>query len=176
MGKAILEGNPDIDRHLYFDDSFGLSDFYQLYRKIRREKYDYVLDFMTNPRSALFSLFSGAREKITFESRRRLFYSKVVPRGSDQIYIVEQKLGLLKAIDLVPQTHKLTMPWTCEDMTPLKELIGAREDFALSKIRIIMSPTHRRERRRWPKGHYAVLADYLHRQWNATMTTTGVDR
>lgn len=170
MGHSILDENPYVDRVLSLSDQSSWLDYLKMYKTLRAEKYDHVFDFMNNPRSALLAFFSKGKNVVSFESKRRLFYSHVVPRGSDQRYIVDQKLDLIRTLDFKPQIEPLVFPWSQDDLQPLRDMISQRDDFALSKVRVLMSPTHRRVHRQWPKNHYAVLSDYLYKNWNATIT------
>lgn len=170
MGHSILDENPYIDRVLSISNQMSWLDYINIYRSIRAEKYDYVFDFMNNPRSALFAFFSKGENVVGFESRRKIFYSQVVPRGSDQRYIVDQKLDLIRSLDIKPKVEPIVFPWSNNDLQPLHEMVAASDDFANSKYRIVLSPTHRRVRRQWPKDHYAALADHLQQNWNATIT------
>jgi len=56
-----------------------------LIRMVRREKYDLVIDLFGNPRTALVTRLSGARDRVGYRFRGRSYaYTMVVtPRGGE---------------------------------------------------------------------------------------------
>src|SRR5258707_5592112 len=62
--REVVEGIPDLDSVLVFDGKreSGIG----LILKIRRLRYDMVIDLFGNPRSALITLGSGARHRVGY--------------------------------------------------------------------------------------------------------------
>jgi heptosyltransferase-2/heptosyltransferase-3 len=155
MGENVLKDNPFIDEHICYDPSKGVWDAIRTILKIRRKKYDLVIDFMNNPRSALFALLSGAKKRVAFESKRRFFYTDRVAKIKNPDYIVREKFLLLKACGFDPKGEDLILKHTACDRSR-------------DKPRIILSPTHKKaQSRRWPLKNFAWLADELARKYGA---------
>lgn len=163
MGKLIVEGNPYIDEHITYHEKLSFIEEIQLLASFRETHFDYLLDFMFNPKSCLYALASRADKKISFESSRSLLFDLVVPRGGEA-YIVDEKFRLLRALGISPESIKLDMPWGPSHMGPTLEI---QKTIATKAIRIIIAPTHRRAQRRWPLQRYGQLATRLKSEWNS---------
>jgi heptosyltransferase-3 len=163
MGKLIVEENPYIDQHITYHEKLSFIEEIQLLASFREAHFDYLLDFMFNPKSCLYVLASRADKKISFESSRSLLFDQVVPRGGDA-YIVDEKFRLLRALGISPESIKLDMPWGPSHLGPTLEL---QKIVSAKAIRVIIAPTHRRAQRRWPLQRYGQLATRLKHEWNS---------
>jgi lipopolysaccharide heptosyltransferase II len=103
FAKRAVENNPFVSKIL----SFNKKDFVlSIIIKVRKEKYDLVLDFWSNPKTAQIAFFSGARCKVGYEKRGRKYaYNYLGKNGTMGEHAAEDNLVLLKAID-VPITSK----------------------------------------------------------------------
>lgn len=169
MGKLILEGNPYLDEYFCYDNKMSALDEFKIMRTLRARKFDLVIDFMNNPRSALYTRFTGAIERVAFQSRRRIAYTATVPRAKTSDYIVREKFKLLREAEFAPQYEDLTLPWFEKHTAPFMNVLGYASAFSDAPLRVVLSPTHRRENRQWPKAAYATLADRLVREWGAAV-------
>ncbi len=164
MGKLVLPGNPHLrDIHYLPKERFGMG-WWKLLRRLRGEKYTFILDFMGNPRSAMLAFLIGGQARFAFGSLRRLFYTHVRSKPKVSVYIVREKLTLLEAIGVTPQGLLLPEIAVSEEgLTFGRQYWDQLDDMeAVSRrLRIILSPTHRRKDRRWPLEHYAQLASRL---------------
>jgi lipopolysaccharide heptosyltransferase II len=111
--RDVLIGNPFLDRVLTYDLEYDSGNF--IIRKVRKQKYDLVIDLFCNPRTALITFTSGARYRVGYRFRLRSYaYNiKVTPRGGE-VHNVEFNLDSLRAIGL--------------------ELIPARIKFHINKV------------------------------------------
>lgn len=166
MGRLVLDANPYIDQVYYFNDPESITQELRTLRDIRREKFDVVFDFMNNPRSAFYSAFSGAKETVAFLSRRKFAYSKTVPKPSEPLYIVNEKAQLLASCGVAWNLSLPVLVWGEHNCKPL-ELLLATDGYDDGGLRIALSPTHRREPRKWPLEHYVQLAERLSKDWGA---------
>lgn len=169
MGRLVMDQSPHVDEHLTYDGQDSVWDHFALVQSLRRQRFDLALDFMGNPRSALYTWASGAKKKVGFESARRLAYQIQVPRPSSEEYIVDGKFSLLRAIGVRAEDRRLVLPWFEEHTRPTIEFLESHRDFRESSMRVVLSPTHRREARRWPLARYAQLSDLLVQTWGATV-------
>ena len=95
MGKPILKHISFIDNLIILNHQKGFLESLKVLNRIYREKYDIVLDYMNNPRSALFTLISRAPIRICLNSARKWIYTDIIPNNTKGLYIVEQKLLFL---------------------------------------------------------------------------------
>ena len=166
MGKLILNDNPYLN-HLYtYSEADPILSQLRLMKKLRSQKYDLVLDFMYNPRSALLAWSTGSKKRMAFKSRRSKFFTDLVPAPEKSDYIVREKFHYLRYLGLEPKDESLVLPWFENHLEPY---LKSRDELFpdSSALRVVLSPTHRRQERQWPKKMYAQLADYLVSKWNA---------
>jgi len=165
MGRLILEENPMVARHFVYDEKMKLSEHVKLLQAIRAEKFDVVIDFMNNPRSAIATYFSGGARRIGFSSARKFAYSEVVKPSEKEIYGVREKFRLLAPLGVDASDIQLMLPWNESHLGPY--FSSLQREQAAQKFNVIISATHRREVRRWNSKRYAELSDELVRSWNA---------
>jgi ADP-heptose:LPS heptosyltransferase len=94
--KRAVENNPFVSKILTFNKKdFVLS----VIRKVRKEKYDMVFDFWSNPKTAQVTYFSGARYRIGHSKRGRKYaYNFKCLKASEGRHASEDNLLLLEGI------------------------------------------------------------------------------
>ena len=163
MGKLVLNGNPNINELLFYPSSNV--EYARFLWDLRKKKYDLVLDFMFNGRSAIFSRITGAEKRLSFYSRRSFFYTDTIARNVDTpMYIVDEKLRLLKELSWSGSRKNITLSWYENDIKVSKEFL---KSISQDKVRVVISATHRRSNRQWPLERYAQLSDWLVSNFNA---------
>lgn len=167
MGKKVLDDNPYLDRLICYHKEDSLYQQWKFLKGLGSYGFTHVLDFMNNPRSGLFCLFSKAPTRVSFESKRKFFYTDRVPREPGERYIVQEKFDLLNRISCFPKHPHMDLPWFSKDGRAVKKHIDAHPSFLSANLRIALSPTHRRPLRRWPLSQYIALADRLTQKYNA---------
>lgn len=161
--KTVLENNPHINTVLIYDRTRSIAEI----KRLRVAKYDVVIDFMNNPRTAYITGLSGARWRVGFKSRfRSLFYNVAMPDTKIPEYVPRRKLRLIeywlkKMGQSIPPLHiirpQLFLSLEDErfaDDWRKKENIGA-------KPYTIIIPTHRHPIRRWRKEGFRDVALHL---------------
>jgi ADP-heptose:LPS heptosyltransferase len=101
--RRLVEGHPHLDRVLAIPVKQNFRNFWRLIRRIRREKFDVVVDFHGGPRASRITLLSGARIKVGYELKHKGFiYDIRVPRsGKDgRIHSVVNHLNLVRALGI----------------------------------------------------------------------------
>ncbi|MCU7489932.1 MAG: glycosyltransferase family 9 protein [Bacteroidota bacterium] len=102
--KAALEGLPFLNEVLILDRKKGLSAILD----VRRKKYDLVLDFYTNPRTALITFLSGSRYRAGFPYKGRSYaYNLLGPAERDKFHAADLHLQFLKNLDLASELREL---------------------------------------------------------------------
>ena len=173
MGRLVLAGNPHLDQDIYYPADGGLRQNLALVHFLRSQQFDVILDGMNNPRSAFFTVGAGCLNqtmRVGFAGRRRFIYHRRCLLGGDPCYIVKEKFRLLEPLGIQGQCAELTLPWRQDDRTSLDHFAAAHPAFQSAPLRVVLSPTHRHEVRRWPLPMYAKLADWLAHKWGASVT------
>ena len=102
---AVVQGNPHLDQVIVAPRRTGLSrivDDLRLARRLRRERYDLVLDLHGGPRSAWLAWLSRAPVRIGYEIPGRTWmYTRAVPRPRTlrRRHSVVNQWDLLEAIE-----------------------------------------------------------------------------
>ncbi len=85
-------------------------------RSLRRRAYDLVFDFFGNPRSALITALSGARQRVGYNYRiRQLAYNMVVPSRASEIHEADWHLDALTALQIPIVSRRLQVATAGED-------------------------------------------------------------
>jgi ADP-heptose:LPS heptosyltransferase len=115
FAKRAVENNPFVSKIL----SFHKKDFVlSIIRKVRKEKYDLVLDFWSNPKTAQITFFSGAKYRVGYEKRGRKYaYNYLGKNGTMGEHAAEDNLVLLKAIDVPIISKRIIYKTTKEEKT-----------------------------------------------------------
>lgn len=116
--ESMLTGNPSIDQVFVYDRTSKSAPLFlrlkkeaELLARLRRERFDLVLNMTDGDRGALAALVSGARVRIGMDAAGRgligknLIFSALVPRPEPALHTVDVDLRMLEAIGL-PALHK----------------------------------------------------------------------
>lgn len=169
MGRLVLDHCPYLDEHFFYEADWSKRRELKLAKTLRERQFDLVLDFMGNPRSALYTFATGAPERVAWQSARGFLYTKTVPKPADPLYTVQDRFVMMRAAGFQPEDESLVLPWFEAHTRPLMKMIGNDAVFRDASFRVVLSPTHRKPRRRWPLERYARLADRLIREWGAVI-------
>ena len=151
MGKTVLETHPDLKEVLLYDKSSSVKEIL----RIRERRYDAVIDFMGNPRTALLTGFSGAKRKIGFRfAGRSFFYNVRIPVPAEPEYVSKRKFRLvLEYISLLgisfhrPSSYRPVLYLTTEDERFAQKWL--EEKRLKTKSFVVLAPAHRHPIRQW---------------------------
>jgi heptosyltransferase II len=141
---SVVKNNPFIDKIVILDEKSrkGKLAFLKFLFKIRREKYNVVIDAYGKPNSVIIGFFSGAKTTISFEkSYTKLLYSNTVKRikqtSSSATLAIEHRMQLLEPLNferfvLAPKIFLLTE----EKEIAEQNLIQHKIDFSFPIIMI----------------------------------------
>lgn len=120
----VVEGNPHVDEVLVVPRSRGLSrvlDDVRLARRLRRERFDTVIDMHGGPRSGWLTLATGAPERIGYAIPGRAWmYTRAVARPRE----LRARHSVLNQWDLL---HALE-GWTHGDADPVRDPVEMAPD------------------------------------------------
>jgi len=97
-GGEILKGNPFIDKVVILKK--GPLEEIKTLLKVRRERYDALIDAQRTGRSKRIALFSGAPLKIAFKRGNEDFYYNATVEWVDRGYTVWERMELLKPLGI----------------------------------------------------------------------------
>ncbi len=105
FAKRAVENNSFVSKILTFNQNdFVLS----IIKKVRKEKYDLVFDFWSNPKTAQVTFFSGAKYRVGYDKRGRKYaYNFLGKNGTFGEHAAEDNLVLLKAFDITVISKKI---------------------------------------------------------------------
>jgi ADP-heptose:LPS heptosyltransferase len=172
--RAVLENNQYINNILTIKRSEGLWQFVKFLQKIRNLKYDAVIDLHNNPRSAYITFASGAGMRITYSTtKRKLFYNCLPERLAGKAGQI--KLSLLRP--LIPEFRLDMFDFKPEIFTSEKSRVNicnllSEKGINDSDFLVTMSPTHKKNTRRWKFRHFIDTAEYLRDRYNAKIIIT----
>jgi len=111
---AVLEGNPNIDTIIHFEEKHRKSkkELLKLALQIRANKYDLLIDAYSKLESWLIVLLSGAKRKISYKKKGRTFlYTDNVPfeefPKTNLGLAIERRLSLLEPLQLSAEMDPL---------------------------------------------------------------------
>jgi heptosyltransferase III len=163
----VLQGNPYIGAVIDVDRSkeFNFRYQYNLIRRIKSNRYDLVVDFLSNPRSAYYSFLSRAATRLSYGNGHRRWAYNLIPKKDDKtIYAAEDRLRLLNALGVPSDGLELNFYPSERDRAEAQKLLSiAKEPI------ITISPVSRKLYRRWPLDKFAALSDLLCQRYGATI-------
>jgi heptosyltransferase-1 len=162
--RELVEGNPELNKVVVIEKNQGKKDLFSLIRKIRKEKYDVVLDFHGGPRASLITLLSKAKLKIGYRIKYRNFiYDIKLPRKpeSGHFHSVENHLNFVRAmgVNVESASHIKLAPARKNETEKVKEFIKKNGIEGLKIITIHISAGN--EFRNWGVGNWVKLINLL---------------
>jgi lipopolysaccharide heptosyltransferase II len=165
----VVAGHPDLDEVIVVAHHRGwrrVADDVALARRLRRERFDLVVDFHGGPRSAWLTWASGAPRRIGYVIRGRTWmYSDSVPRPRElrPRHSVENQWDLLGPLG-VAQPDPAREPVAMADDAAARrraESKLAAADVRASEPIIVVHVSAGNPFRRWPGASFAELAARL---------------
>lgn len=149
-----------------------------LWRRLRADGWDAVLDFTGNDRSAMMAWFSRARRRVTFDWVRarwwkRLIYREYVASPVRVAHTCDHYGDLAKPLGV-------TMPSEAQPSLVLDEA-AAQSASSLAKQAgvlghyVLLHPGTARPEKYWPSERWAEVAVNLRRLGHAVLVTSGPD-
>ncbi|MCK4403643.1 MAG: glycosyltransferase family 9 protein [candidate division Zixibacteria bacterium] len=167
----LLTLNPYLDEVIVLERGKYRTPFYSLKKiwQIRKKRFDLVIDFLGNPRSAYISFLSGAKRRIGYDlPLRRFFYNVITKNDGRRKYAAARKLDTLKALGT--QSCDLKLDFFVPDEAGIfAERFFKENGLDQDNLIISISSTSRRHFRRWSLERFARLADWLVSEFKATV-------
>ncbi len=156
-GAEAVAGHPAIDEVLTYDAK-GALDSLSWALKVRARGYDWVVDFLANPRTALITALSGAAVKAgPGHVARRWAYNHRMVQSKDTCYAALEKVRWLSGLGVQPS-----------DAPVLPRLHLAPRPKDAGNV-IGFFPASRKVTRAWPAASYARLGKLLRQKHGGTV-------
>jgi heptosyltransferase-3 len=160
----VLKGNPFVDDVLVYDrkSMTGLG----LIIKVRRGRYDLVIDLFGNPRTALLTWLSGASQRVGFRFRGRAYAYNILaePRGN-RVHNTQFNLDALAALGVAIQDRSIYFSIDEHDARSVDAFWPA--EFARASFVACINGGGGWYTKRWGLDRFASLADRLAGEFGA---------
>jgi heptosyltransferase-3 len=176
--EEMVAGHPGLDGLLVVDrrrETWGQT--WRLVRNLRRARFDLVIELSGGDRGAVYSLLTGARERIGLAHPRQPFwqrrgcFTRLLPRPPIRMHLVEQNLEALRALGLKPRQPRLQFFWDRQVEDRVQELLTTHG--LSSKSFVVMHPGAGWRFKCWTPAGYARVIEALHRDWHLPVVLTG---
>ena len=183
----LLEGNPDINNVIYFDNSkfhkyekIGISDstppalyynsFLDCANALREKNYDLVFVLKRSFSSALLAFLTNAKYRVGFNTEFRSLLLTHTVKYDQTVHEADNFLNCLRPLNIEPKKYEPLI-------YPLQEEITKSNGFLLRldrfKLKVLIHATSAHPYKQWPKRYFAKLMDYLHDEFRAQFVFTG---
>ncbi len=164
---SVVENNPYIDKIVILDEKIrkGKWAFLMFLFKIRKEKYDIIIDAYGKPNSVIIGWFSGAKTTIAFEkSYTKLLYSNPVKRIEKSItnatLAIEHRMQLLEPLNIESSVLAPKIFLTDKEIENAKQnLIKNGIDFNFSIVMVSVIGSN--ESKTYPNEYMAKVLDFI---------------
>ena len=176
--EPLLLGHPHLDATLAFDRGAmrrgfcrGFLAFAGLLGRLRRQRFDLVLDLQGLFRSGVMTAATGAKRKVGFAAAREgawWFYTDRVPgpdrlsmHAVDRYWLLAEALGATGPREFHVPLQPEARDWADDVLRPLP------------RPWVAVGPGSRWLTKRWPPAHFAELARRAQRRFGGTVVFVG---
>ena len=180
---ALLENHPHLTEIIHFDRKFlGKAWFHpgasgslvSLIRRLRRAKFDAVIDFQGLFRTASLAWLSGCKKRYGMSKARELapfFYTHKITQTQDCIHMVDYYLKIIKTAGASQLDVEFVLPHhpeAADSVGRLLESHGIAHDNY-----VVFVPGSAHEDKRWPVERFAALAEKISSQFGLSLIAIG---
>jgi len=165
--------NPNIDKFIVPNlQMHFLKYFFYLFRFIFI-RYDIVIDFQRNPRSALITFLTFAKKRISFRGKRRNYAYNIKKIESDnQIYAAINKLKLLQSLGVKDSVNFMPEFFITGEEEKWAEELWTSLNFQKQDFVVALSPVSIRTYRLWEAKNFSKICDFLIDKYQAKIVFT----
>jgi lipopolysaccharide heptosyltransferase II len=171
----IIKDNSDIYRTFIFDRN--TKDFFREIKKLRKEKFDWVIDFQGTYKSQLFALLSGAKKRLGYNKTREYLpfsYNRKCQLKTMDRHAVDRNLDLIQFAG-AKKTNKIEFKINIlEKHKQITEEILKQK--GIRKKYCIISASAGKPANRWEYSRFAELADEIAKNKNMDVIFIGTKK
>ncbi len=180
---SLIEGHPHLDEIIPFDRKTlgkawwhpaALRELIALISRLRRRRFDAVLDLQGLFRSASLAWLSGCRHRfgpIWRKELARYFYSTAIPPRLEWVHVVDYYLKLVEAMGGADRRVEFVLPEKPEAAAAARDLLS-RHGVNLDRY-VVVIPGSAQVSKCWPAERFAALADRLVSDHGLAVAATG---
>ena len=143
-----IKDNPHIDKVIIFNPSWtvpgqegtkiaGLGGIWKLIFQLRKERFDFAIDFKGDPRNILIAYLSGARRRISYGIRGGGFLLTDIVPYEPGIHETDKNLKLLSPLGIHSEDGHMELYINGEDKTRVEQIF-AEEGIDLNRKTIAL--------------------------------------
>lgn len=164
----VVTGHPALDQVLIFersgDSKVSSREFWELCKKVRKNRYDMVIDFHGILKSGILTRLSGARERYGFARPRSqegsyLAINKRLKLGAEVRNRMHENLALCEQFNKGWKSLDVVLDIPDEDADVVDDFM--EENFLSAKKVVAVHVPVERPEKQWPLPHFAALVDML---------------
>lgn len=177
--REILEGNPNVDEIIIFDEKgrhLKIIPRIKFILGLRKKRFDIVFLFHRSLTRALITFFAAVPERVGFTNfKRGLLLTKRIPQPSQQIHRSDNFSQIVEAFGINVRDKN------CEFFIPeksrsfIKELLN-KAGILDNDFLVVINPGANWLLKRWPKESFAELSDRLAQYFNAKIVICGAEK
>jgi len=180
---ALLENHPHLTEIIPFDRKFlgkawfhpgALASLVSLIRRLRRARFDAVIDFQGLFRTASLAWLSGCKKRYGMSKARELaplFYTHKITQTQDCIHMVDYYLKIIQAAGASQLDVEFVLPEHPEAADSVGRLLKSH-DIAPDNYMVFV-PGSAHEDKRWPIERFAELANKISSQFGLSLIAIG---
>jgi len=179
----LCRGNPFINGLILHQREWGKTSKWARFKanlgfmwKIRKQKYDLVVDLHSGPRSAALTMFSGARYRLgyQFRLRNKLAYNIPAPLGGMGVHTVDVLLQTLSPLGVkIPDERRLFLQCGEAEREYIRDFLSTYGISAENDFVVLMHPGARMEEKRLPAEKMGAIARWLIDELGAKVVYAG---
>lgn len=157
----IFEFSPYVHKVHKYPKKDNILEIIKLIRRLRKERYDCVVDFQGIPKTALLAWLTGASKRIGGDSKgRSMFYTHAVAPSTHTPYSAQRKAFLLSPLEVEVNDFQLDF-FTSNEDDQKSDSILKQLNVNKNQLLISISPVSRREYKVWPATYFSAICDFL---------------
>jgi len=167
----VLQGNTSIDNYILFERKHRRSKlaFFKLIFKVRKKKYDLVIDAYSKLESWLTVLLSSAPMRISYKKIGRSFlYTHNIPQSdepkSNVGLVIEKRLSLLEPLNLDIETEVVPKLTVTEDEKQFASNLFDEHQLNRNKKTVMISIIGSSPNKTYPLEYMSKVVDYVSEQ------------
>ncbi len=164
----VVEGNKFIDNIIIFTEKHRNNkiEFLKFLFQIRKKKYDIVIDAYSKLESWLTVLFSGAKQKISYDKKwRKFLYTDNIPniekQKSNVGLIIEKRLSLLNTLNFNKPLEVFPKVYLTEKENNYAVKILEQGGLDLRKKTVMISIIGSTENKTYPLSYMSKIVDFI---------------